>query len=79
MRYPDGGGLTAVERARRERSEAAEMFAVGVAPSQVARSLRVSRKSAYAWRAVWCEGGMEALRSKGPPGAASRMRPGWRE
>lgn len=50
MRYADGGGLTAAERARRERVrfEAAEMYEQGVAPSEVAKRLRVSRKSAYA-------------------------------
>jgi putative transposase len=60
MRYPDEGGLTVKQRARREqvRFEAAELFAQGVRPPQVARRLRVSRKSAYAWqaageRAVW--------------------------
>ncbi|MFF3518938.1 helix-turn-helix domain-containing protein [Streptomyces sp. NPDC002573] len=44
------------------------MFAQGIAPSQVARRLRVSRKSAYAWHARWREAGVEALRSKGPSG-----------
>ncbi|MFE2024457.1 helix-turn-helix domain-containing protein [Streptomyces hygroscopicus] len=39
-----------------------------MAPPQVARRLRVSRKSAYAWHACWRDGGVEALRSKGPPG-----------
>ncbi|MFF4274632.1 helix-turn-helix domain-containing protein, partial [Streptomyces sp. NPDC001536] len=81
MRYPDGGGLTARQRAQREqvRFEAAELFAQGVLPPQVARRLRVSRKSAYAWHARWREGGAEALRSKGPSGQPSRMKPGWRE
>ncbi|WP_367667009.1 helix-turn-helix domain-containing protein [Streptomyces sp. DG2A-72] len=53
MRYPDEGGLTAKQRARREqvRFEAAELFMQGVTPPQVARRLRVSRKSAYAWHA----------------------------
>ena len=80
MRYPDGGGLTGVQRAQRERVrfQAAEMFAAGLKPPQVARALRVSRKSAYAWHAGWREGGMDALRSKGPSGVASRMRPSWR-
>ncbi|MEU0192049.1 transposase [Streptomyces afghaniensis] len=42
MTYPDGGGLTAVERARREqvRFQAAEMFAAGFRPPRVARALR---------------------------------------
>ncbi|MFM9594645.1 helix-turn-helix domain-containing protein [Streptomyces scabiei] len=65
MRYPDGGGLTAKQRAQREqvRFGVAELFAQGVAPPQVARRLRVSRKSACAWHARWREGGVEALRS----------------
>ncbi|MQY40586.1 hypothetical protein SRB17_86190 [Streptomyces sp. RB17] len=81
MRYPDGGGLTAKQRAQREqvRFEAAESFTQGVAPPQVARRLRVSRKSAYAWRARWRDGGVEALRSRGPTGRPSRMKPGWVE
>ncbi|MGR3937537.1 winged helix-turn-helix domain-containing protein [Streptomyces sp. BRA346] len=81
MRYPDGGGLTAKQRARREqvRFQAAELFAQGVAPPQVARRLRVSRKSAYAWHARWREAGVQALRSKGPSGRPSRMKPDWRD
>ncbi len=49
MRYPDGGGLSAEGRARREklRLQAAEMFEQDVDPVQVARLLRVSTKSAY--------------------------------
>ncbi|GAB2442332.1 hypothetical protein [Streptomyces incanus] len=50
MRYPDGGGLTAKQRTQRERVrfEVAEMFVAGAGPGQVARRLRVSRKSACA-------------------------------
>ncbi|MER5910309.1 helix-turn-helix domain-containing protein, partial [Streptomyces sp. NPDC001982] len=81
MRYPDGGGLTAGQRTQRERTrfEAAGMFEEGVAPPQVARRLRISRKSAYAWHAQWRACGTEALRSKGPSGRPSRMKPEWRE
>jgi len=63
MRYVDGGGLTVAGRAKREAVgfEAAEMFELGVRPPEVARRLRVSQKSAYAWR----EGGIAALSSKG--------------
>ncbi|WP_316731687.1 helix-turn-helix domain-containing protein [Streptomyces sp. 11x1] len=88
MRYADGGGLTAVGRAKREavRFEGAEMFERGVRPPEVARRLRVSRKSAYAWHAAWREGGSAALASKGPGGfrVSSAMprrndcRPSWR-
>ncbi|MEY9997538.1 transposase [Streptomyces sp. V4I8] len=44
----------------------------------VARQLRVSRKSAYAWYALWQKGGVASLRSKGPSGWPSRMKPAWR-
>src|SRR5512133_2630973 len=75
MRYPDGGGLTAAGRARREkvRLQAAEWFAEGVTPPEVARRLRVSCNSAYAWRRRWRDGGLAALASRGPGGAACRL------
>jgi len=52
MRYPDGGGLPAEGRARREklRLQAARMFEQDIDPVLVARQLRVSTKSAYQWR-----------------------------
>ncbi|MDX3386094.1 winged helix-turn-helix domain-containing protein [Streptomyces niveiscabiei] len=75
MRYADGGGLTAVGRVKREavRFEAAEMFGQGVRPPEVARRLRVSRKSAYAWHAAWRQGGSAALASKGAGGFPCRL------
>jgi putative transposase len=75
MRYPDGGGLTAEGRARREavRMQAAEMFAHGLARTEVARRLRVSRMSASRWHRVWQDGGAEALASKGPGGLPCRL------
>ena len=47
MRYPDGGGLDAAERARREqvRLAAAEMIESGASDREVARRFRVSRMS----------------------------------
>ncbi|WP_406729930.1 helix-turn-helix domain-containing protein [Streptomyces sp. GD-15H] len=50
------------------------MFAAGVTPPQVARRLRVSRKSACAWHAAWRADGADALCSKGPSGCLSRMK-----
>jgi len=75
MRYPDGGGLTAEGRARREkvRLQAAQMFEQGIKPAQVARCLRVSTKSAYLWRRRWRSGGEAALASKGAGGNACRL------
>ncbi len=70
MRYHDGGGLTARQRAAREqvRREAAELFARDADPVQVARALRVSAKSVYAWRRAWRAGGVAGLASKGAGG-----------
>ena len=75
MRYPDGGGLSAAGRVRREkvRLQAAEWFAEGVTPPEVARRLRVSRNSAYVWRRCWRAGGEAALASGGPGGAVCRL------
>jgi transposase len=70
MRYADGGGLTAVEQAGRERVRfaAAEMFAAGASNVQVAKRFRVSQMSVSRWRRAFDAGGVAALVSKGPPG-----------
>ncbi|HEY5990042.1 MAG TPA: helix-turn-helix domain-containing protein [Streptosporangiaceae bacterium] len=75
MRYPDGGGLTAAGRARREsvRLQAARMYEHDVSPVQVAHRLRVSTKSAYQWRRRWRAGGETALMSKGSGGAMCHL------
>ena len=75
LRYPDGGGLSAAGRVRREevRLQAAEWFAEGVTPPEVARRLRVSSNSAFVWRRRWRAGGEAALASRGPGGAVCRL------
>lgn len=75
MRYPEGGGLTAEERAKRERLrfEAAELFAHGVSAPEVARLFRVTRMSANRWYRTWQASGVEALASKGPGGEKCRL------
>jgi transposase len=78
MRYPDGGGLTAVERARREqvRLAAVELIEAGASDREVARRFRVTRMSANRWRRALAAGGRVALLSKGPGGSrASSYRP----
>ena len=69
MRYPDGGGLTAAERARREkvRLAAAELIEAGASDREVARRFRVSRMSVNRWRRSLADGGRAALASKGAP------------
>jgi hypothetical protein len=79
MRYPDGGGLSAEGRARREklRLQAAQMFQQEIKPVQVARSLRVSAKSAYQWRRCWRTGGEAGLASgDGVPVQRAAVLPG---
>jgi putative transposase len=75
MRYPDGGGLSAAGRARRERVRlaAAAMYEHDIKPVQVAHELRVSTKSAYQWRRRWRAGGTTALASRGAGGAVCRL------
>jgi transposase len=75
MRYPDGGGLSAQGRARREalRLRAAGMFAAGVGVAQIAARLRVSDNAVYVWRRRWRAGGKRALTSRGPGGAICRL------
>ena len=75
MRYPEGGGLTAQDRARREavRLCAAEMFARGTSQAEVARRLRVSPMSAGRWYRSWQAGGTAAPASKGAAGWPCRL------
>lgn len=77
MRYPDGGGLTAEQRRRREevRMRAVDLFEEGVEVPCIARELRVSEKSVYQWRRTWRTGGRAALRSRGPCGCDCRLGP----
>ena len=77
MRYPDGGGLDAAERARRElvRPAAAEMIEAGASDREVAKRFRVSRMSANRWRRALAAGGGEALASKGAGGAPCKLTP----
>src|SRR3954454_5978540 len=77
MRYPDGGGLDAEERARRERVRlaAAEWFEEGATDREVAARFRVTRMSANRWRRALVAGGRPAPASKGPGGARCRLSP----
>ena len=77
MRYPDGGGLTAAERARREqvRLAAADLIEAGAGDREVARRFRVTRMSANRWRRALAAGGRAALLSKGPGGGPAKLSP----
>jgi len=76
MRYPDGGGLAARERARREQVRlAAELIEAGAGDREVARRFRVSRMSVNRWRRALAAGGRAALASKGAGGARCKLSP----
>ncbi|WUW35802.1 winged helix-turn-helix domain-containing protein [Streptomyces sp. NBC_01462] len=55
--------------------QAAGLFEQEIKPSDVARELRVSVKSAYQWHQLWREGGVQALASRGPSGSRCRLSP----
>jgi transposase len=77
MRYPDGGGLDAAERARREqvRLAAAGLIEAGASDREVARRFRVTRMSANRWRRALAAGGRAALASRGAGGAKCKLTP----
>jgi transposase len=77
MRYADGGGLDAAERARREqvRLAAAELIEAGASDREVARRFRVSRMSVNRWRRALAAGGRAALASRGAGGARCKLSP----
>ena len=61
------------DRLEARRLRAAELFAVGVHQAEVARQLEISAQAVSVWHACWQEGGIDALRSKGPSGPAPRL------
>ena len=65
------------ERAAREarRLQAAVLFAQDRSQAEVARELGVSRQSAHVWHTRFEEGGVDALRSRGPTGPDPRLSP----
>src|SRR5260370_30663084 len=77
MRYAEGGGLTAAERARREqvRMAAADLIEKGASDREVAKRFRVTQMSANRWRRALAAGGRAALISKGPGGGPCKLSP----
>ncbi len=63
------------ERAALEarRLRAGELFAQGHTQAEVAHQLGVSRQSAHVWHARFQQGGVDALRSRGPTGPDPKL------
>ena len=70
-RRPDPAQQRAALEAR--RLQAAELFAQGHTQAEVAHQLGVSRQSAHVWHARFAQGGVEALRSRGPTGPDPKL------
>ena len=70
-RRPAPADERAVLEAR--RLQAAELFAQGRTQAEVAHQLGVSRQSAHVWHTHFQEGGVEALRSRGPTGPDPKL------
>ena len=68
MRYARRGGYTPAEQQRRERLRlvAAGRLAQGEPIGEIAHDLRVTPGSVRRWHRAWRDGGVEALRSRGP-------------
>jgi transposase len=62
------GGKAEREQAEARRLAAAELFAQGVGPAEVARRLGVRPQSVSGWRKRWRAEGVDGLRSRGQPG-----------
>ena len=75
VRYPDGGGLTAEGRARREtvRLQAAALFAQDVPVAEIARRLRVSQKRGVRVAAAVAGRGRDRVGVEGPSGTGCRL------
>jgi transposase len=61
------------ERRERLRLRAAGWFAEGVSQAEVARRSGVSPRAVSVWHRAWVDGGVDVLRSAGPPGARRRV------
>src|SRR5258706_9194038 len=77
MRYPDGGGLTAQERARREqvRLAAAELIEAGASDRGGARQFRGGRMSGNRGRRALAAGGPGAPAPEGGRGGPGQRVP----
>ena len=70
-RRPDPAKQRAALETR--RLQAAELFAQGHTQAEVAHQLGVSRQSAHVWHTAWQQGGVDALRSRGPTGPDPKL------
>jgi putative transposase len=77
VRYAHGGGLDAAARRRREqvRLDAIELMHAGCGDTEIAKRLRVTRKSVFEWRRACRHGSREAMASAGAAGRQPYLTP----
>jgi transposase len=75
-----GGGLTPKQQQARERVrlDAGARFERGEKTTDIAAALRVGVRQVEKWRRDWRAGGLDALRSKGPPSVERLSPEQWR-
>jgi transposase len=57
----------------RRRVRAGRLLLAGKTPAQAAQAVGVARQTAYTWKAVLDDGGIDALRAMPPPGRPARL------
>src|SRR4029453_12572219 len=65
--------LTRPDTCEAQRLRAAELFAQGRTPAQVAELVGVTYEAARRWRASWAQGGVEALRRRQASGRPPKL------
>ena len=62
-----------MDEAVRRRVRAGRMLLAGKTPAQAAHAVGVARQTAYTWKAILDEGGIDALRAMPPRGRPARL------
>ena len=62
-----------LDEAVRRRVRAGRLLLKGKTPAQAAQAVGVARQTAYTWKALLEEGGIDALRAMPPPGRPARL------
>ena len=62
-----------MDEAVRRRVRAGRMLLAGKTPAEAAHAVGVARQTAYTWKAILDEGGIDALRAMPAPGRPARL------
>src|SRR3954452_18153346 len=65
--------MAEMDGATRKRVRAGRLMLAGKSPAEAAHAVGVARQTAYTWKAVLDEGGIDALRAMPAPGRPARL------